>query len=280
MTHLPNSSDPPKHLEMTRNCKRTRPAERLTWIGALLLIFFLSGTACAHAPLATPPATQQIINVVLPASLEPLEAGLQSCAADQPGIALFVEDPNSEAASASDLAISLGEAANPAAYAAPLAVEDLVVVLNQANRLNLLAANSLRSLYTGQITKWDGLGNPLGAVQVWDYAISDPLHRVFDQAVLKGGPVTSLAYIAPSPADMLEALSSNPDAVGYLPRAWLTDNKVYAVDLDADVKAALHLPVLALASHEPQGVLRNFVACLQTGKGHSEIMKRYQPAKP
>jgi hypothetical protein len=265
---------------MTRNDRLSLPAGRRAWVRVLLFIGLLSGTACEHAPAASPPPTQQVINVALPASLEPLDTGLQSCAADQPGIALFVEDPKSPAAAAFDLTISLGEPSDPPAYAASLASEDLVVVLNQSNRLDALAVYSLHSLYTGQITKWDGLGSALGVVQVWDYAISDPLHQSFNQAVLKGSPVASLVFIAPSPAAMLEALSASPQAVGYLPHAWLTDNNVYAVNLAPETKAALHLPVLALAPQEPQGALRTFIACLQTGKGHTVIMQRYQPAKP
>jgi hypothetical protein len=280
LTNLPTSSGLPNQAWMTRNNNPSLPAGRLAWLARLLLIGLLAGTACDHAPAASPPPTQQVIHVALPASLEPLEAGLQGCAADQPGIALFIENPNSPSTSAADLAISLGETSDPPAYAASLAVEDLVVVLNQSNRLDALAGDSLRSLYTGQITRWDGLSSASGAVQVWDYAVSDPLHQSFNKAVLKGSPVTSLAYIAPSPAAMLEALSANPQAVGYLPRAWLTESKVYAVNLAEDTKTALHLPVLALAPQEPQGVLRNFLACLQTGKGHTVIMQRYQPAKP
>ena len=265
---------------MTGKFKSSLPPGQLAWLYPLLLILLCAGTACEQAPLASPPPTQQVIRVVLPASLGPLQAGLQNCASDQPGIALFIEDPGSADASAPDLAISLGEAASPTGYAALLAVEDLVVVLNQANRLDSLTANSLHDLYTGQISKWDDLGNALGAVQVWDYAVSDPLHHAFDKAVLKGSSVTSLAYIAPSPADMLEAVSANPQAVGYMPHAWLSQKKVYAVDLDADTKTAFHFPVLAVAAHEPQGALRTLVACLQTGKGHTFIMQHYQPANP
>ena len=265
---------------MTGKFRHSLPPGRLAWICPLLLILLFAGTACEQAPVASPPPTQQVIRVVLPASLGPLQAGLQNCAVDQPGIALFIEDPGSAAVSAPDLAISLGEAASATAYAAPLAAEDLVVVLNQANRLDSSTANSLRGLYTGQISKWDGLGNAKGTVQVWDYPVSDPLHHAFDQAVLKGNPVTSLAYIAPSPADMLEAVSANPQAVGYLPHAWLSQNKVTAVDIDEEIKTAFHFPVLAVASHEPQGALRAFVACLQTGKGHTLIMQHYQPANP
>jgi len=66
---------------------------------------------------------------------------------------------------------------------------------------------------------------------------------------------------------MLAAISADPQAVGYLPRAWLKSGQVQDVKVDADITTALHLPILALADHEPKGALQNFLACLQSGKG-------------
>jgi hypothetical protein len=79
---------------------------------------------------------------------------------------------------------------------------------------------------------------------------------------------------------MLESISSNPGAIGYLPRAWLSGTKVNPIELETDASTALQLPVLVQAAHEPQGELRTFIACLQTGNGHTIIMQHYQPAKP
>jgi hypothetical protein len=248
------------------------------------LIFFILFSfifaSCSQAPVASPPATLQVITISIAASLEPLKASLQNCAGAQPGIGLFINLPDDGSATDPNLKITLGEPATPAGFEAPLATEDLVVVINQTNKLTALSTDDLRALYTGQMTQWEKLGSPLGTVEVWDYAASDQLHRVFDQAVLKGSKVASQVYLAPTPAAIVEALSSNPEAIGYLPRAWLSSDKIHPVELEEDVTSAMRLPVLALASHEPVGALRTLVACLQTGRGHNEILQKYQPAKP
>ena len=259
--------------------------KRLGFIGlaALLLVGVIS--ACSQAPAATPLATQQVIRVQLPAALQPLTPGLQTCAAAQPDAAVFIVKPGVDSLAPPDLTISLGEPAVARAYAAALASEDLVIVINPKNKLEALSTANLRSLYTGEITAWEtarlagSQGSPLGEVQVWDYPASDSLHQIFQRAVLNDGSVahavipavTSLASLAPTPAAMLEAISGSPQAVGYLPRAWLKGEQVHAVKLDADLTAALHLPILALADHEPAGALRTFVACLQTGQGQTGI---------
>ncbi len=245
-----------------------------------LLVLIVIVTACDHAPVASAPATQQVLTVALPASLEPIAAGLKSCAADQPGISLFIDDTNDETSSTSDFSITLGEPATPSGFSASLAVEDLVVVINQANKLMALSIDGLRRIYAGQTLRWEEISSHQGAIQAWDYPGSDPLHHVFDQAVLKGNPVTGMAYLAPDPSAMLESISSNSEAIGYLPRAWLSGNKVNLIKLETDATTSLRLPVLILAAHEPQGALRTFVACLQTGNGHTIIMQHYQLAKP
>ena len=256
----------------------------VNWLALLkryfLVLFIVIITACTQAPVASAPATQQVLTVALPASLEPFAAGLKSCAADQPGISLFIDDVNNETSSPSDLNITFGEPALPTKFSASLAVEDLVVVLNQANNLTALSTGDLRRIYAGQTTTWEELNTHPGEIQVWDYPGSDPLHHIFDQSMLNGSPVTGMAYLAPDPSAMLESISSNPEAIGYLPRAWLSGNKVYPIKLDTNVSTALRLPVLVLADQEPQGALRTFVACLQTGKGHTIIMQHYQPVKP
>ncbi len=258
----------------------THALGKLLFLKSFFLMLLTLATACAHAPVASPPATQQAIVVSLPASLEPLTLALRDCAANQPGISLFIRDTNDNSVPGTDLNITLGDPDKPVGFAAILADEDIVVVLNQANTLASLSTTSLRDIYSGQITQWGALSSHQGAIQVWDYPVSDPLQQAFDQAVLKGDPVTSMAYLAPSPSAMLEAITSNPQAVGYLPRAWLEGDKVHAIKLEAEASVALRLPVLALAAGEPQGALRTFVACLQTGRGHTIIMQSYQAVKP
>jgi hypothetical protein len=252
----------------------------MKFIKRILVLLAVTASACAHASTTQAPATQQAIIVSLPAALEPMSAGINQCAEDQPGIALFIDDTNDELSYRSDLSIDLGEPTTPAEFAALLASEDIVVILNHKNPLALLSTSDLLSIYTGQTTEWAKVGAYSGAIQVWDYPGSDPLHQAFDQAVLKGSLVSSMAYLAPTPSAMLESISSNPQAVGYLPRAWIKNDEVHALKLDADISASLHLPVLALAFHAPQGALRTFLACLQTGHGHTTIMQHYQAGKP
>jgi len=91
---------------------------------------------------------------------------------------------------------------------------------------------------------------------VWVYASGEDMQGVFDTAVMGGRPVTSFARLAVSPAHMFEALSADGNAVGILPRYWMTAGL-------RELFVAASVPVLAVTASEPKGVIRGLIACLQ-----------------
>jgi phosphate transport system substrate-binding protein len=79
------------------------------------------------------------------------------------------------------------------------------------------------------------------------------------------------ALLAPTPAAMIQLVSENPGAIGYLSFSSLSD-EVRAVQVDnrspssANVRSGrypLILPVIAYASEEPQGALRDWILAIQ-----------------
>jgi len=113
-------------------------------------------------------------------------------------------------------------------------------------------------------------GQPL---QVWILQ-GDDVRRYFDAVILDGtdflsAEVAPQARIAPDPAAMLVAVSSDPAAIGYLPATWL-DDEVRPLVLDSALALKLRLPILALAKAEPQGVSRTLLGCLQAPAGASK----------
>ena len=80
--------------------------------------------------------------------------------------------------------------------------------------------------------------------------------QIFQEYFLGGMLFSSNAQVAPGPAQMLEAVSSDPTAIGYLPQSWV-NSSVNALEINIEV------PLLVFADVEPEGTLREFVACLQ-----------------
>jgi hypothetical protein len=55
---------------------------------------------------------------------------------------------------------------------------------------------------------------------------------------------------------MSRAIANDPNAVGILSRRWKTEDV-------SDVYVAASAPVLAITPSEPQGVIKDLLACLQ-----------------
>ncbi len=117
--------------------------------------------------------------------------------------------------------------------------------MSRESPLEDLTLEQARALFAG--------GDP--SVQVWVYAEGEEMQGLFDQLVMAGRPVTSFARVAPNPQVMAEALNA-PEAVGILPREWVDGNLRSIYSLGS-------VPVLAIMEVEPQGALKDLIACLQ-----------------
>jgi hypothetical protein len=145
-----------------------------------------------------------------------------------------------------DLSLHLGQPDGWAGSAFQVAAEDILIVASLQSPLPTLTLDSARTIFVGQ--------NP--SVQVWGYASAEETQRAFESAIMEGRSVTSFARLAVSPMHMVESLTSDPNAVGILPRRWMTDGL-------RELFVAASVPVLALTPSEPEGVIRELIACMQ-----------------
>lgn len=217
---------------------------------ALLLAFI---TACAPLTVTTPPPEPQVVRVTYSATLRPWVDALHACARQTPEIALIIDErslasPDLETA---DLTLWFGEP--PQGYtgtAFNLGADEIVILAGSNLNSSRVSLLRLREIYSGAESD----------IQPWSYGQGSDIRLIFDQVVLAGAPPSLDVLLAPNPAAMLEAIAANPSAIGYVPKSWLSGD-VQPIAVDGD---AFWQPVLALTATEPQGGLRDFIACLQT----------------
>ncbi len=219
----------------------------------ILLAFPLAG--CGPIVTATPPSAPQVITVTMPSSLRWLEPSLRLCAADAPGMALILGEQPAPSLdfSGSDVILWMGTLPAETPFAAALAEDDLAVIAGSGVFIGFADANELRQLYH----------SPDAAFHVWTYSAENDMRKLFERAVMGGVTTSASALLAPDPAAMLQAIAEDPHAIGYLPRAWLSD-QVKTIALDPPLQQALSFPILALTAKTPQGELAAWLACLQT----------------
>jgi hypothetical protein len=208
---------------------------RLCFVLLILISFWI--VSCS---MSTPPATPVIITVYSTSAAEPWLSTLYECAKASP-ILSRIDDPTS-----AQIVLRVGEP-KVLSFAYQIDTEEVLIVTNHQSPVNNLTGEEARALFAG-------LADP--SVQVWVYAAGEDVQEVFDQFVMEGRAVTSSAYIAVNPQQMSDTLVKEPNTVGILPKHWKAGDSrsVYTVS---------NVPVLAITPREPQGVIKNLIACLQ-----------------
>jgi len=249
------------------------PARSLTFI--VLVIWLLA--ACGTPPVATTPPTPQPVFLAYPPELRPYAGDLAACARQYPDIALYLTETVEELAPDGRTSLFLAAGSPPAAltgwHATLLAEDVLAVIFNQQNPLaplgKALSLEELRAVWSGKTLSWASLGGSDGEIKVWVYPEGSRLRSLFDSAVMAGELVSSRSWLAPDPQAALEAVSADPDAIGYLPASWLESaapelaEAVQPLRLPDELNENLHQPVLALTEVEPQESLRTLLLCFQ-----------------
>jgi hypothetical protein len=241
----------------------------LKHIFVLELVFLLS--ACQAPVTATPGLTPAAIQVYYPASLQAWADKLARCASENPQVALYLfpstSPANDPGRNVIVLEVGQPEGALASAYPALIGWEQVVVIANQANPVSMLTAERLRQILSGSVTQWDS--GPEHSIQVWVLPEGDPARQIFDNALALGLPLSSGTQLAPDPGAMLEAVSADEGALGYLPASFLSSAgtpNAYAVKivlLEQPLEQALHQPVLALTQREPTADVRGLIVCAE-----------------
>ncbi len=204
---------------------------------------------------ATPTIPEESITVLYTAAAAPWLASLYDCAGAN---VVTTEERAADFLDlhSVDMAIRIGQTANMTSPAYQIGSEELLVIINPQNPINALTGEQVRGLFTGQVLNWQEVKGPNAPVQVWVFSSGEDVQQIFEQTTLGGSPVTSTARLAAGPDEMVQAITSDVNAVGILTRRWKADDisSVYTV---------ASVPVLALTPGEPQGVVQKILACLQ-----------------
>ena len=248
----------------------------LTTKKSVLLILTIWLTACSASPTATIPPSPQPVKVSFSPSLEPVRDALYACANTLPEIALFIEKIpiTAQDFKTNDLIIWWGEKPEEMDYAFPLAEDELVVITNLENPNMELSASELEALFDGRVENWSDISTYDKPVSVWIYPTESKLSDIFRVSILDTQRFSRLAFLAPSPQAMLEAVAADPGGIGYLPRSWLTPEVSHSL-IDPNLQVMLRKPILALVNSEPQGNLSALLGCLQTGVGQERMLEHY-----
>lgn len=196
----------------------------------------------ASCSASTPPATPQVISVYSTSAAQPFLPPLYECAGTRSVISR-VDD-----SSTVDIVLQVGEPEFLHSPAFQIDTEEILIVTHRQSPVQNLSLKEARALFAGR-------GD--SSVEVWVYAEGEDVQEVFDRSVMDGGSVAPSAWLAASPQRMSDILLNENNAVGILPRHWKAGDS-------REVFSVATVPVLAITDSEPQGTLRELIACLQS----------------
>jgi hypothetical protein len=221
-----------------------------TFVTLLVLI-----SACKPFVISTPPPPPQTVQVAYSSTLRPYVGRLHQCGIEHPEIALITQETSHIAlgSNESDLTLWFGEPSRDfPGIAFSLGMDAIVLVAGADVVQTKLNSDQLTELYS----------TPNSAYHVWGYSQENELRQIFDHTVLDGKSTAADMMITPNPKAMVEAITGDPMAIGYLPESWLSGD-LQKLSMDPDLQESLTHPILALTASEPEGRLRAYLICLQ-----------------
>ncbi|MFQ5922896.1 MAG: substrate-binding domain-containing protein [Anaerolineales bacterium] len=156
----------------------------------------------------------------------------------------------------------------PGWFATPLGKEPVVFVVNTDNPLRDLAPDEVIGIFTGRTDNWQSLGWPDLPIQPVIPLEGAETRSYLQRTLLGDRRFTSSALLGPSPEAVLALVQEHLGAIGILPLSAIsTDVGLLSLDGHDPMQEEGYpwlMEVLGMAPVEPSGILREWLAWLQS----------------
>jgi len=161
------------------------------------------------------------------------------------------------------------QAVDKGRYPVPFAIayDCIVPVVHPSNTVVNLTVQQLKGIYKGEIKNWKEIGGPDKKIVVISRDTSSGTYEVWEDKVMNKERVTPAALLQASNGAIVQAVSSNPNAIGYIGIGY-ADNSVKALMVDrvkASAETALngtfpiHRALYMFTDGWPKGDTLNFI---------------------
>lgn len=173
-------------------------------------------------------------------------------------------------------------------WAAPLAQDAIVLVLNHENPLNEISMEDMRRIYRGYISNWQELGGEDSAITVYSRDESAGIRQEFERLVMGQERTSPNALILPSSQAILERVALDVGAIAYLPFS-LLDESVKLIPIEGSFASLesisqnrypLRSTLYIIGLLEPIDDYLTFIAWAQSSAGQASLGSNYAPLPP
>lgn len=183
----------------------------------------------------------------------------------------------------------------------PIGLDALAIVIHPSNTTPALTMTQLRGLYSGKILDWAELDDDSGEVVLVSREDGSGSRALFERRVMDNETVSLTAVVMPTSADVVAFVARNPQAIGYVSRAfvlpWLTgeeststpasdrvrvvpvDDRLPSVTNIGDQSYSLTQPLFLLSRGEPQGQAKAFLDFVLSPAGQAIVRRYHAPVR-
>ncbi len=117
-------------------------------------------------------------------------------------------------------------AINNGHYPVPFGVayDSIVPVVHPSNSVSNLSLDQMKKIYKGEIENWSEVGGPNKQITVISRDTSSGTYEVWEEKVMEGERVYPGALLQASNGAVAQAVSKNPNAIGYVGIGYLNDD--------------------------------------------------------
>jgi phosphate transport system substrate-binding protein len=121
----------------------------------------------------------------------------------------------------------------------PVARDGLTIYVHESSPITELTIEQIRGIYTGATTNWKAVGGPDARIIVYSRENSSGTYVYFKDNVLMGKDFAASCQTLPGTAAVVNAVSKDPNGIGYGGAAYAKGIKEVAVRKDASSPAVL-----------------------------------------
>ena len=163
-----------------------------------------------------------------------------------------------------------------------VAIDAIVPVVNPANPVAALTTAQLRDIYAGKITNWKEIGGQDGKIVVISRDTSSGTFECWQELIMKEERVNPAALMQASNGAVVQAVSKNKNALGYVGLGYLDKStkglKVNDVTATAQTALSKQWPIarelFVFTNGAPAGGAKAFVDyLLDPGKGQKNVLE-------